>query len=83
MLDELLKSKLIQLPELKRPEEANRVNDPNFCKYHRLISHPVEKCFVLKDKIMELYNEGKVEFDDKAASSNLVSIITTIPHLMH
>ena len=68
MLDELLKSKLIQLSELKRPEEANRVNDPNYCKYHRLISHPVEKCFVLKDKIMELYNEGKVEFDDKTAS---------------
>ena len=78
MLDELLKSKLIQLPELKRPEKANRVNDPNYCKYHRLISHPVEKCFVLKDKIMELYNEGKVEFDDEAASLNLASITTTI-----
>ena len=48
ILDELLKSKLIQLPELKRFEEANRVNDPNYCKYHRLISHLVEKCFMLK-----------------------------------
>ena len=71
MLDELLKSKLIQLSELKRLEEANRVNDSNYCKYHRLISHPMEKCFVLKDKIMELYNEEKIEFDDEAASSNL------------
>ena len=79
MLDELLKSKLIQLLELKRPEEANQVNDPNYCKYHRLISHPVEKCFVLKDKIMELYNEGKVEFDDEAASSNLASITIASP----
>ena len=79
MLDELLKSKLIQLPELKRSEEANRVNDPNYCKYHRLISHPVEKCFVLKDKIMELYNERKVEFDDEVASSNLASITITNP----
>ena len=79
MLDELLKSKLLQLPELKRPEEANQVNDPNYCKYHRLISHPMEKCFVLKDKIMELYNEGKVEFDDEAASSNLASITIASP----
>ena len=79
MLDELLKSKLIQLPKSKRPEEANQVNDPNYCKYHRLISHPIEKCFVLKDKIMELHKEGKVEFDDEAASSNLASVTTTIP----
>ena len=79
MLDELLKSKLFQLPELKRPEEANQVNDPNYCKYHRLISHPVEKCFVLKDKIMELYNEGKFEFDDEATSSNLASITIASP----
>ena len=55
------------------------MNDPNYCKYHRLISHPVEKCFVLKDKIIELHNKGKVEFDDEIASSNLASITTTIP----
>ena len=78
MLDELL-SKLIQLSELKRPKKANQVNDPNYCKYHRLISHSVEKCFVLKDKIMELYNERKVEFDEEAASSNLASITTASP----
>ena len=79
MLDELLKSKLIQLSESKRPEKANRVNDPNYCKYHRLISHPVKKCSVLKDKIMELHKKGKVEFDDEAASLNLASITTAIP----
>ena len=32
---------------------------------------------MLKDKIMELYNERKVKFDDEAASSNLASITTT------
>ena len=41
MLDDLLEANLIELPEMKRPEEANRVNDPNYCKYHRLISHPL------------------------------------------
>ncbi|OMO96004.1 hypothetical protein COLO4_15563 [Corchorus olitorius] len=58
MLDELLKSKVIELPEMKRPEESGKVDDPNYCKYHRLVSHPVGKCFVLKDKIMELHSEG-------------------------
>ena len=74
ILDDLLKNKLIQLPEMKRPNEADKVNDPNYCKYHRLVSHPVEKCFVLKDKIIELYKDGKIEFEEKVATSNLASI---------
>ena len=48
MLDHLLDLKLIELPEMKRPEEAGQTNDPKYCKYHRLIGHPIEQCFVLK-----------------------------------
>ena len=59
-LEELLKTKLIQLPEIKRLEEANKINEINYYKYHRLVSHPIEKCFILKDKIMALYEEGKI-----------------------
>ncbi|KAH7860330.1 hypothetical protein Vadar_012188 [Vaccinium darrowii] len=33
MLDKLLDLKLIELPEIKRPEEANKVNDPNYYKF--------------------------------------------------
>ncbi|OMO51359.1 hypothetical protein COLO4_37705 [Corchorus olitorius] len=79
MLDELLKSKVIELPEMKRPEESGKVDDPNYCKYHRLVSHPVEKCFVLKDKIMELHSEGLIEFEEEVASSNVASITRVIP----
>ena len=42
MLDHLLELKLIELPEMKRPEEADQTNDPKYCKYHRLIGHPIE-----------------------------------------
>ena len=59
---------------MKRPDEADKVDDPNYCKYHRLVSHPIEKCFILKDKIMELYKEGKIEFEEEVATSNLASI---------
>ena len=52
IFNELLEHKLIELPEMKHPNEAGRTNDPNYCKYHRLISHPLEKCFVFKDKVM-------------------------------
>jgi len=44
MLLTLLKKGLIELPESKRPEEVGRTNDPKYCKYHRIISHPIEKC---------------------------------------
>ena len=64
---------------MKRPEKANKVDDPNYCKYHRLVSHPVEKCFILKDKIMALYEEGKIEFEEEIASMNMTSI-TMVPY---
>jgi len=63
MLEDLLEKKVIELPECKRPEEMNRVNDPKFCKYHRIVSHPVEKCFVLKELIMNLARQGRIELD--------------------
>ncbi|KAM2086709.1 hypothetical protein ACFX1R_024217 [Malus domestica] len=58
MLDDLLEKKVIELPEYKRPEEMNHVNDPKYCKYHRIVSHPVGKCFVLKELIIKLAQQG-------------------------
>ncbi|KAM1692463.1 hypothetical protein ACFX2K_032069 [Malus domestica] len=54
MLDDLLKKKVFELLECKWPEEMNRINDPKYCKYHRIVSHPIGKCFVLKELIMKL-----------------------------
>ncbi|KAM0981028.1 hypothetical protein TB2_013881 [Malus domestica] len=70
MLDDLLEKKVIELPECKRPEEMNRINDPKYCKYHRIVSHPVGKCFVLKELIMKLAQQGRIELDleDTAAT---------------
>ncbi|KAM1353363.1 hypothetical protein ACFX2H_032863 [Malus domestica] len=63
MLDDLLEKKVIELPECKRLEEMNRVNDPKYCKYHRIVSYPVGKCFVLKELIMKLVQQGQIELD--------------------
>ncbi|CAL9004675.1 unnamed protein product [Prunus brigantina] len=76
MLEDLLEKKVIELPECKRPEEMNRVNDPKFCKYHRIVSHPVEKCFVLKELIMNLARQGRIELDvDETAEANVATIV--------
>ncbi|KAA0065984.1 ty3-gypsy retrotransposon protein [Cucumis melo var. makuwa] len=63
MLEQLIEKQLIQLLGCKRPGQAGKVDDPNYCKYHRVISHPVEKCFVLKELILKLARENKIQLD--------------------
>jgi hypothetical protein len=58
MLDDLLEENIIELLELKHPEKANQIENLIYCKYHHLINHHVDKCFVLKDKIMRLHKNG-------------------------
>ncbi|KAM1570264.1 hypothetical protein TB1_034794 [Malus domestica] len=61
MLDDLLEKKVIELPECKRPKEMNRTKDPKYCKYHRIVGHHVGKCFILKELIMKLAQQGRIE----------------------
>jgi hypothetical protein len=71
MLEDLLENEIIKLPECKRPEEMGRTNNPMYCKYHQVVSHTVEKCFVLKDLILRLAKEGEILLDlDEAVGSN-------------
>ena len=63
MLEQLLKLQLIELPECKQPEEMGKVDNLNYCKYHCIISHPIQKCFVLKELIIKLAKERKIDLD--------------------
>ncbi|XP_070032500.1 uncharacterized protein [Nicotiana tomentosiformis] len=74
IFEELLELKLIEFPEIKHPDEAGMTNDPNYCKYHWLIGHPIKKCFIFKEKIMDLAAEGKILLGDEKESSNQVSV---------
>ena len=53
------------------------MNDPKYYKYHHLIGQPIEQCFVLKDKIMELAHQGKITFDDEVGTANLAMVAST------
>ncbi|GKV35504.1 hypothetical protein SLEP1_g43762 [Rubroshorea leprosula] len=68
IFEQLLALNLIELPAPKRPEEVGRVNDPKYCKYHRIVSHPIGKCFVLKDMIVRLEKEGKIQLESEEGS---------------
>ncbi|KAG5591245.1 hypothetical protein H5410_041759 [Solanum commersonii] len=75
IVDELLAKKVINLPESKRPEEINKVGDPRYCKFHRVLGHPTSKCFILKEKIMMLVSKGKIIIDqDETAEANHASV---------
>ena len=83
MLEQLLKLQLIVLPKCKRPEDMGKVDDPNYCKYHRIISHPIQKCFVLKELIMKIAKERKIDLDfNDFAQSNLATFSCELPICM-
>ncbi|KAL0418919.1 UNVERIFIED_CONTAM: hypothetical protein Sradi_1305400 [Sesamum radiatum] len=50
---DLLEANLIDVPKIKRPEEAEQKDGLKNCKYHRLVGHAIKDCFVFKDKVMQ------------------------------
>jgi len=75
MLDDLLEKGIIELPLSKRLEETGKTNDPKYCRYHRVVSHPLEKCIMLKERIIQLAKDGINILDsDEAAGTNHTTI---------
>ena len=60
MLNDFLEKVVIQLLEPKRLEDVGMTIDPKYCSYHRMVSHPLEKCITLKERIMQLVEDGVI-----------------------
>ncbi|KAL0373897.1 UNVERIFIED_CONTAM: hypothetical protein Sradi_3305400 [Sesamum radiatum] len=75
IFEDLLNANVIELPEMKRPEEAGKTDDPKYCKYHRLVGHLIHDCFIFKDKIMQLARQGKISVEEDNATSDLITIM--------
>ena len=60
---------------------SRKVDYLKYCKYHKVISHPVVKCFVLKELILKLAREKKTELNiDKLVGTNHVAVkMTSVP----
>ena len=65
ILGKLLEKGFIELPESRHPEEIRKINDPEYCKYYRIINHPNKKCKALKRQVLQLAKEGKITLDDE------------------
>ncbi|KAL0313706.1 UNVERIFIED_CONTAM: hypothetical protein Scaly_2908700 [Sesamum calycinum] len=72
--EEKQEANLIDLPEMKRPEEAERKDDPKYCKYHHLVGHAIQDCFMFKDKVMQLSRQGKISLEEDSAATNAITI---------
>jgi len=62
MLDDLLEKGVIELPE-PTPDDVGRTANPKYCRYHRMVSHPLEKCITLKECIMRVIEDGPIILD--------------------
>ncbi|KAL0411047.1 UNVERIFIED_CONTAM: hypothetical protein Slati_3694400 [Sesamum latifolium] len=58
---------------MKRSKEAERRDDPKYYKYHRLVGHVVQDCFMFNDKVMQLARQGKISLEEDSVATNLVS----------
>jgi len=57
MLNKLLEKRLIELTVSKRPKETN---NPRYCTYHEIVSHPTKKCKAFRGQILQLVDKGKI-----------------------
>ena len=74
ILEQLLQLKLIELPE-----DMGKVDDPNYCKYHCIIGHPIQKCFIFKEQVMKLAKENKIDLDfNEVVRSNHVTVACNV-----
>ena len=71
----LHKGNKLKLSEARRPNEVGRTNDPNYCLFHKIIHHPTNKCFVLKDKIQALVDAGvlSLKSEQEKVTANMVT----------
>jgi len=60
ILNDLPEKGIIKLPPSKRPEKAGKSNDPKYYRYHQVVSHPLEKCNILKERKMLLAKDGTI-----------------------
>ncbi|PIN01384.1 hypothetical protein CDL12_26105 [Handroanthus impetiginosus] len=74
IFDDLFNANLIELPKMKRSEEAGKINHPRYCECHHLVGHPIHNCFFFKDKIMQLAYQRKISLEEYKVTTNLISV---------
>ena len=51
----LLVNGKLTLPNPQKRGDVGKTNDPRYCPYHQMVSHPLNQCFVVREKINEMW----------------------------
>ena len=74
MVDDLLEKGVIQLLEPKRSEDVGGTADLKYRCYRRMVSNFLEKCVMLKERIMRLIEDETIILDlDDMVKTNHIS----------
>ena len=73
----LNKSNRLKLPKARRPEEVSKIDNPNYCVYHRILGHPTKSCYVFKDILQALIDAEvlKLRPEKKKVMANMTSFL--------
>ena len=73
----LQKSNRLKLPEIRRPEEVEKIDDPNCCLYNRMLEYLTKNCYIFKDVLQALINVVvlKLRPEQKKVTANMTNTI--------
>lgn len=73
----------IKLTKARRPNKADKADDPKYCSYHRMIGHPTRSYYICKDQIQILVDAYILKLwpKQKQVSTNMISCIHIGPAL--
>ncbi|KAM0857946.1 hypothetical protein ACQ4PT_048133 [Festuca glaucescens] len=69
MFNQLIEHHALNLPDPRRPDQVNMVDNPLYCPYHRYVGHAIEDCIAFKEWLQRAVNEKRINLD--AESINL------------
>ena len=76
--DVLLAAGHIQPLQPRNPLQPGDENKPDFCRYHRWVHHPTNRCRPIMEKIQDMMDQGLLEYEkilpEKKAAAMWISI---------
>ena len=71
----LQKSNKLKLPEVRRPDEVGKIDDPNWCLYHRMVGHLTKSCYIFNDVLQALIDADVLKLcpKQKKVTTNMTS----------
>ena len=61
----LQKSNKLKLPEVRRPNEIGKTDDPNYCLYNRMFGHSTKNWYIFKDVLQALISADVLKLRPK------------------